>query len=104
GIVGPNGCGKSNLLEAIRWGMGESSPKPLRGGGMEDVMCAGTAQRPARCFAEVVLTARGGFAGNDNSGGDEDAEIEVSPGVQRGPGAAFPGNRPHAGRQERAVG
>ena len=64
GVVGPNGCGKSNLLEAIRWVMGESSPKSMRGGGggMEDVIFAGTAQRPARDFAEVVLSVRGSLA------------------------------------------
>ena len=84
GVVGPNGCGKSNLLEAIRWVMGESSPKSLRGGGMEDVIFAGTAERPARDFAEVVLSVRGSLADND-----EDAEIDVSRRIERGAGSAY---------------
>ncbi|MFN3262383.1 MAG: AAA family ATPase [Pikeienuella sp.] len=56
GVVGPNGCGKSNLLEALRWVMGESSAKSMRGAGMEDVIFAGAASRPARHFAEVALS------------------------------------------------
>ncbi len=56
GIVGPNGCGKSNLLEALRWVMGATSAKALRGDGMEDVIFAGTSGRPARNWAEVMLT------------------------------------------------
>lgn len=55
GVVGPNGCGKSNLLEALRWVMGESRPTAMRGGGMEDVIFAGTTSRPARNHAEVTL-------------------------------------------------
>src|SRR3989337_4319816 len=71
GIVGPNGCGKSNLLEAIRWAMGEGSPKSLRGGGMEDVIFAGTATRPARDFAEVSLLIERDVADADNDAGGE---------------------------------
>lgn len=55
GVVGPNGCGKSNLLEALRWVMGENRPTAMRGGGMEDVIFAGAATRPARNYAEVSL-------------------------------------------------
>lgn len=75
GVVGPNGCGKSNLLEALRWVMGENRPTAMRGGGMEDVIFAGAATRPARNFAEVALhidnserLAPAGF--NDNDGLD----------------------------------
>ncbi|SDE56931.1 chromosome segregation protein [Paracoccus isoporae] len=56
GVVGPNGCGKSNLLEALRWVMGENRPSAMRGGGMEDVIFAGTSRRGARAHAEVMLT------------------------------------------------
>ena len=55
GVVGPNGCGKSNLLEALRWVMGENRPTAMRGGGMEDVIFAGAATRGARHYAEVAL-------------------------------------------------
>jgi len=79
GVVGPNGCGKSNLLEAIRWVMGENSPKSLRSGGMDDVIFAGTAQRPPRDFAEVVLDA----VENDGE------ELQVTRRIERGAGSAY---------------
>jgi len=78
GVVGPNGCGKSNLLEAIRWVMGEGSAKSMRGGGMEDVIFAGTAQRPSRDFAEVSLLLD-----------TEDGEQEVVRRIERGAGSAY---------------
>ncbi len=56
GIVGPNGCGKSNLLEAMRWVMGATSAKALRGEGMDAVIFSGTSMRPSRNWAEVILT------------------------------------------------
>ncbi len=79
GVVGPNGCGKSNLLEAIRWVMGENSPKSMRSGGMEDVIFAGTENRPARAFAEVVLHASD----------DQDEELVVTRRIERGAGSAY---------------
>ena len=79
GVVGPNGCGKSNLLEAIRWVMGESSPKSMRSGGMDDVIFAGTAQRAPRDFAEVVLHATG----------DDHEDLEVVRRIERGAGSAY---------------
>ena len=54
-IVGPNGCGKSNIVDALRWVMGENAPKQIRGNDMEDVIFAGTEKRPARNIAEVTL-------------------------------------------------
>src|ERR1700744_1004757 len=56
GVVGPNGCGKSNLVEALRWVMGESSHKNLRAAEMDDVIFGGSGNRPARNMAEVILT------------------------------------------------
>ncbi|MEM7689690.1 MAG: chromosome segregation protein SMC [Pseudomonadota bacterium] len=79
GVVGPNGCGKSNLLEAIRWVMGETSAKSMRSGGMEDVIFAGTSTRPERAFAEVVL-----HAADDNH-----EELIVTRRIERGAGSAY---------------
>ncbi|MBX3561204.1 MAG: AAA family ATPase [Sphingomonas sp.] len=90
GVVGPNGCGKSNVLEAIRWVMGESSPKSMRGAGMDDVIFAGTATRPPRDFAEVSLLVErqegdvGGDAGFAPAG-----EVEVTRRIERGAGSAY---------------
>src|SRR5271165_61863 len=97
GIVGPNGCGKSNLVEALRWVMGETSAKRLRGGEMDDVIFAGSAGRPARNIAEVVLaidnSARDApFAFNDRE------EIEVVRRIERGGGSTYRLN----GREVRA--
>ncbi len=86
GIVGPNGCGKSNLLEAIRWVMGEGSAKSLRGGAMDDVIFAGTQARPSRDFAEVSILAEG-MAANDGS--DIGHDVEVVRRIERGAGSAY---------------
>ncbi|MBO0735436.1 MAG: AAA family ATPase, partial [Alphaproteobacteria bacterium] len=97
GVVGPNGCGKSNLVEALRWVMGETSARRLRGGEMDDVIFAGTADRPARNLAEVTLRI-------DNSARDapfafnEREEIEVVRRIERGAGSAYRLN----GREVRA--
>src|SRR4051812_16031568 len=85
GVVGPNGCGKSNLLEAIRWAMGESSPKSLRGGGMDDVIFAGTATRPPRDFAEVSILLERDAGEQQELGG----ETEVTRRIERGAGSAY---------------
>ncbi len=88
GVVGPNGCGKSNLLEALRWVMGESSYKSMRGSGMEDVIFSGTTNRPSRNMAEVMLTL-------DNSQRDappqfnEFESLEISRRIERDAGSAY---------------
>ena len=86
GVGGPNGCGKSNLFEAIRWVMGEGSPKSLRGGGMDDVIFAGTATRPPRDFAEVTMLVER-EAGD--GGASEEVESEVTRRIERGAGSAY---------------
>lgn len=78
GVVGPNGCGKSNLLEALRWAMGETSARSMRGAGMEDVIFAGTATRPPRDFAEVSILAE-----------VDGRETEVVRRIERGAGSAY---------------
>ncbi|MEG8038958.1 chromosome segregation protein SMC [Sphingomonas sp. LR60] len=82
GVVGPNGCGKSNLLEALRWTMGENSARSMRGAGMEDVIFAGTASRPPRDFAEVALLA-------ERDGPDGPEESEIVRRIERGAGSAY---------------
>ncbi len=88
GVVGPNGCGKSNLLEGMRWAMGENSAKSLRGSGMDDIIFSGTDSRPARNLADVTLfldnskrTAPAAFNDTD--------ELEVSRRIERESGSAY---------------
>ncbi len=97
GIVGPNGCGKSNLLEALRWAMGENSYKSMRASGMEDVIFSGTTQRPARNMAEVLIT----LTNDDRTAPPafNDSELlEVSRAIVRDDGSTYRVN----GREVRA--
>jgi chromosome segregation protein len=92
GIIGPNGCGKSNLIEALRFVMGESSYKAMRGGGMEDVIFSGSANRPSRNLAEVTLVA-------ERSGKSGDSEtLEITRRIERESGSTYRIN----GRETRA--
>ncbi|WP_127902085.1 chromosome segregation SMC family protein [Solirhodobacter olei] len=88
GVVGPNGCGKSNLLEALRWVMGENRPTAMRGSGMEDVIFAGASTRPARNFAEVVLTIDNSERLAPSGFNDQDA-IEIVRRITRDAGSAY---------------
>lgn len=88
GIVGPNGCGKSNLVEALRWAMGESSAKRMRGGDMDDVIFNGTSSRPARNFAEVTIMLNNGMhtAPEPYTAFDQ---IEISRRIEREQGSTY---------------
>ena len=88
GIVGPNGCGKSNVVEALRWAMGESSARSLRGGEMDDVIFAGTATRPARNLAEVTLFLEEA-TGVAPPPLDREPELEIARRITRGEGSGY---------------
>ena len=88
GIVGPNGCGKSNIVESLRWLMGESSAKSMRGGELEDIIFAGSASRPSRNFAEVTLT----LDNTEKKGSAAqfaDDDLEITRRIERGKGSSF---------------
>lgn len=97
GVVGPNGCGKSNLLEALRWVMGETSYKSMRGSNMEDVIFSGTAGRPARNSAEVTLFLDNTDRLAPTEFNDTD-QIEITRRIERDAGSAYRIN----GREARA--
>lgn len=88
GVVGPNGCGKSNLVEAMRWVMGETSARQMRGGEMDDVIFAGSRERPPRNLAEVTLTLdnRARLAPAALNTADE---LEVTRRIERGGGSTY---------------
>jgi len=88
GIVGPNGCGKSNIVEALRWCMGENSAKSMRGSGMEDVIFSGTSNRPSKNISEVTL-----LLNNENKEGPaqykEFNEISVRRKIEKDKGSKY---------------
>jgi len=88
GVVGPNGCGKSNLVEALRWVMGETSAKQMRGSGMEDVIFGGTATRPPRNTAEVVLSLDNESRAAPAQFNDTN-ELDVSRKIEREKGSTY---------------
>ena len=88
GIVGPNGCGKSNIVESLRWVMGETSAKSMRGSGMEDVIFSGTSNKPSKNIAEVSVTVEN----KDNQGPvqfKELDEIHVRRKIEKDKGSKF---------------
>jgi len=97
GVVGPNGCGKSNLLEALRWVMGENRPTAMRGGGMDDVIFAGASARPARNYAEVSLSLGNEDRTAPPAFNDADS-LEVVRRITRDVGSAYKAN----GKETRA--
>ncbi len=97
GVVGPNGCGKSNLVDALRWVMGESSSKTMRGAEMDDVIFSGSDNRPGRNMAEVRLVLDNGDRSAPAAFNDAEI-IEVTRRIQRDEGSTFRVN----GREVRA--
>ncbi|MBL24470.1 MAG: chromosome segregation protein SMC [Rhodospirillaceae bacterium] len=88
GIVGPNGCGKSNIVEALRWVMGETSAKRMRGSEMDDVIFGGSTNRPARNIAEVMLLLDNEDRGAPAQFNDTDL-LEISRRIERGSGSQY---------------
>src|SRR5258707_1138934 len=97
GVVGPNGCGKSNLVEALRWVMGETSAKKMRGGEMDDMIFGGTESRPSRNLAEVMLRIDN-LSRKAPAAFNEADELEVARRIEREKGSAYKVN----GREVRA--
>ena len=88
GIVGPNGCGKSNIVEGLRWVMGESNARQMRGSEMDDIIFAGTDQRPARNLAEITLRLDNSNRSAPSEFNDDD-ELEITRKIERGKGSSF---------------
>ena len=88
GIVGPNGCGKSNIVEAMKWVMGENSARQMRGDGMDDIIFSGTNERPARNFAEVSIKLDNAEKKAPSNFNHFD-EIEISRKIEREKGSIY---------------
>ena len=88
GIVGPNGCGKSNIVEGLRWVMGESNARQMRGGEMDDVIFAGTDSRPARNLAEITLQLDNRNRSAPSEFNNDD-DLEITRKIERGKGSSY---------------